>query len=74
MCLCITPFTFCGQCHPSKVIVPAKTKINKDQLLHDNNLQSLLFTDCNLTDHCDPIKRQVYLEISTAEHEAQYKE
>jgi hypothetical protein len=74
MYLCITPFTLYGQGHPLIVTVPAKTKIDKDLVSHDNKFRCLLFTDCDSTDHFDSVKRHVYLEIIAAEHEAQYKE
>jgi hypothetical protein len=74
MYLQIAILTHNDEFHPSKVIIPGKTKVKPHKFSHDNNLDCLQFDECYHTDHFDPIKRQIYLEISPAEHEAQYKE
>ncbi|CAF3569903.1 unnamed protein product [Rotaria sp. Silwood1] len=62
------------QPHESKVVVPPKTIVRMDQLSQDNNLSCLNFDECNSTDYFDPITRQIYLQITPAEHSAQLKE
>jgi hypothetical protein len=60
--------------HDSKVIVPAKTIVNTNYLSHDNNLNCLVFDQCNPTDYFHPVTKHVYLPINTKEHKAQLKE
>jgi hypothetical protein len=74
MYLGITVVTHDGQFHDSKVIVPAKTKVNVNCPSHDNNLNSLQFDECNSTDRFDPVSRSVYLKITQEEHKAELKE
>jgi hypothetical protein len=74
MYLGIAVVTYDAQLHDSKVIVPAKTKVNMEHLSHENNLNCLLFDECNPTDYFHQVTRHVYLPISTNEHHAQLKE
>jgi hypothetical protein len=74
MYLGIAVVTYDGQYHDSKIIVPAKTKVNTDNLSHDNNLNCLLFDECNPTHYFHPITKHVYLQITEEEHSAQLKE
>jgi hypothetical protein len=60
--------------HPSKVIVPAKTKVNTEHLSHNNNLSYLQFDECNPTDIPDVENRCIYSEISPAEYQIERKE
>jgi hypothetical protein len=60
--------------HPSKVIVPAKTKVNAEHLSHSNNLDYLQFDECNPADYTDVRKRCIYSEISSTEHHSGCKE
>lgn len=63
-----------GKPHPSKVIVPCKTKVNTDKLGHHNNLACLQFDECNPNDHFDSVTRNIYSTITPMEHHAQSKE
>jgi hypothetical protein len=74
MYLGVSVVTHDGQPHDSKVIVPAKTKVNTEHLSHDNNLNRLQFDECNSTDYFHPTTRHVYLQINDEEHMAQLKE
>jgi hypothetical protein len=74
MFLGISVVTYDGQPHDSKVIVPAKTKMDREHFSHDNNLNYLLFDECNPTDYFDLATRHVYLQITAEEHRAQLKE
>ena len=74
MHLCVATFDCHDQLHPLKVIVPAKTKTDTAHISHDNKLECLLFNECDTTNHFDPEKRYTYLEITAAEHAAQFKE
>jgi hypothetical protein len=70
----IAVMTFDNEPHPSKVIVPAKTKVNTEYPFRDNNLDCLQFDECNSTDYFDPVTKCIYSKISSKEHEAQCKE
>ena len=74
MYLCIQVVTCDYQPHDSKVIVPHKTRVQIDQLTHDNKLHCLNFNECNSTDYFDPVRKHVYLQITAEEHRAQLKE
>lgn len=74
MYLGISVVTYDEEPHDSKVIVPAKTKVNTEHISHDNNLDCLQFDDCNSTDYYDPTTRHVYLQINDEEHQSQLKE
>jgi hypothetical protein len=74
MYLGITVYTVNDESHPSKVIVPAKTHVNRELLTHDNNLDCLRFDQCNVMDHFDPNTRHIYSAITRAEHHVGYKE
>lgn len=60
--------------HPSKVIVPAKTYVNAEQLSHDNDLSCLLFDQCSSTDLFKEDERIIYSEITPNEHQMGHKE
>lgn len=60
--------------HDSKVVVPAKTKVDPKYLTRDNNLNCLIFDECNTTDRFDSAARHVYLQISPEEHKVEMKE
>lgn len=60
--------------HPSKVIVPAKTYVNTEHLSHDNDLNCLLFDQCNPKDIFKEDERTIYSEITPGEHQIGYKE
>ena len=66
--------TVAGDDHPSKVIVPAKTYVSAEYILHDNNLNCLRFDQCSPLDHFDRNAKCIYLEITPAEHQVGYKE
>jgi hypothetical protein len=74
MYLAISVVTYDGKPHDSKVIVPAKTKVDMEHISHDNNLNCLQFHECHLTDHFQPATRHVYLQINEDEHKEQLKE
>ena len=60
--------------HPMKVPVPEKTHVNMDSFCNDNNLSRLLFDQCDQGVYFDPVKKYVYSEISSKEHDDQFKE
>jgi len=60
--------------HPSKVIVPAKTYVNAEQLSHDNDLSCLLFDQCSPTDFFKDDERIIYSEVTPNEHQMGHKE
>ncbi len=66
--------TYDGQPHDSKVIVPGKTKVDTEQLSHENNLNCLRFNECDSMDYFHPTRRHVYLRINEEEDKAQLKE
>jgi hypothetical protein len=74
MYLVIAIMTVDNESHPSKVIVPAKTHVNAENLTHDNNLDCLRFDQCNAMDRFDPESRYIYSKISHIEHQVGYKE
>ncbi len=73
MYLAIAVTTMDNESHPSKVIVPAKTRIDPAHLSHDNDLGYLQF-DENSTDYFEEDSRCIYSRISSEEHAAQCKE
>lgn len=74
MYLAISVVTEDGDFHDSKLVVPAKTKVDPKYLTRDNNLNCLIFNECNSSDRFDPSTRHVYLQISPEEHKVQMKE
>ncbi len=73
MYLAIAVMTMDNESHPSKVIVPAKTRVDPAHLSHDNNLHYLQF-DENSTDRFEADSGCIYSKISSQEHAAQCKE
>lgn len=74
MYLGITVVTENHEFHDSKVVVPAKTKVDPKYLTRDNNFNCLIFNECNTTDRFDAATRHVYLQISPEEHQVGMKE
>ena len=74
MYLGITVLTHDRQYHDSKIVVPAKTKVDSKYLSRDNNLDCLKFDECSETDHFNLETRHLYLQINDQEHRAQLKE
>lgn len=74
MYLAIGLRTIDNEPHPSKVIVPAKTYVNTEHLSHDNDLNCLLFDQCNPKDYFKEDERTIYSEITPNEHQVGYKE
>ena len=74
MYLGIAVVTNDGAPHPYKVIVPARTGVNIDDITQDNNLEYLRFDDCSPSDHVHPVTRDIYSRISPTEHTEQRKE
>ena len=74
MYLAIALRTIENECHPSKVIVPAKTYVNTEHLSHNNDLSCLQFDLCNPMDQFKEDKRTIYSKISLPEHQVGYKE
>jgi len=73
MYLAIAVMTMDNESHPSKVIVPAKTRVDPADLSHDNKLHYLQ-VDENSTDYFEADSRRIYSIISSEEHAAQCKE
>jgi hypothetical protein len=73
MYLAIAIVTMEDKLHPSKVIVPAKTRVDPGHISHDNNLGCLQF-DENSTDYFDLDRGHIYSKISSEEHASQCKE
>jgi hypothetical protein len=63
-----------GLAHPYKVIVPAKTRVNIDEITQDNNLDCLRFDDCSPSDDVHPVTRDIYSRIDPTEHTTHCKE
>lgn len=70
----MTVVTIENELHPSKVIVPAKTHVNTENLTHDNNLDCLRFNLCSENDKFDLESRIIYSEITPADYQREYKE
>jgi hypothetical protein len=66
--------TINNQHHLSKVIVPEKTKVNKESFNHENNLNYLEFDECNPMHFFNDTIQIVYMEITSEEHKNGFKE
>ena len=66
--------TVANEKHLSKLIVPEKTKVNKDWVNHENNVNYLEFDECNPMHFFDPETQVVYMRITPAEHRKGFKE
>jgi hypothetical protein len=60
--------------HSLKVIVPEKTKVNKDRLNHENDLNYLEFDECNPMHFFDSNTWNVYMKVTPKEHKKRRKE
>jgi len=60
--------------HSLKVIVPEKTKVNKNRLNRKNNLHYLEFDECDPMHFFDSNTWNVYMEVTPEEHKTRLKE
>jgi len=63
-----------GQTHPSKVIVPDKTKAKNELLINNNDLKCLNFSKCHENDVFDRDIKHLYSKISSTERQNLQKE
>jgi hypothetical protein len=61
------------QHHSMKVIVPEKTKVNKDRFNKENDLNYFEFDECDPMHFFDPNTKTVYMEITSKEHQQKLK-
>lgn len=62
------------QFHDLKVIVPNKTRMYDECHYRKNDLNCLIFNECDNTDVFDKEHRIVYMEITERDHQRQIKE
>ncbi|CAF3554591.1 unnamed protein product [Rotaria sordida] len=74
LCLAIELHNPDGQIHPSKVIVPDKTKAKDESLINNNDLRCLKFDECQSDDQVDLDNKRIYLKITKTERQALVKE
>jgi hypothetical protein len=63
-----------NQIHPSKIIVPDKTKANDELLINNNDLRCLNFDGCHVDDKLNLDKKHIYSKISSIERQNSQKE
>ncbi|CAF1158005.1 unnamed protein product [Rotaria sordida] len=74
LCLAIELHNPDGQIHPSKVIVPDKTKAKDESLINNNDLRCLKFDECQSDDQVDLDNKRIYLKITKTERQALVKD
>ena len=74
MYLAMTVRTLANTEHSSKIIVPQGTTAQEDLVSHENDLSALQFNGIKPSHYFDRETRNIYMKITSEEHEAGYKE